>query len=303
MAAQIAFFRLAADALGDDMLGFRLARTIDLRPLGLYYYVLASSTTIGEAVRRGARYCSIHNESLVLERITGDECGIRYACAGVARHLDRHQMEFWVTTLVRLTRQLTGTRSNPIQAWFIHASCAGSHELEEYFRCPVSFGAGEDKVVYPRDWEDQSIVGADPFLGELLVRYCEEALVHRARPPEALRTRIENAVTPVLPHGPVRAEVVARELGMGTRTMSRRLAAEGLTFSQVLDELRSDLARRYLEERTLPISQIAWLLGFQEVSAFTHAFKRWTGSTPTEARASVRREHDIGQRRISSGAL
>ena len=62
---------------------------------------------------------------------------------------------------------------------------------------------------------------------------------------------------------------------------------EGVTFSEVLESLRSDLARRYLADESLSISQIAWLLGYQEVSAFTHAFKRWTGMTPREARTRI----------------
>jgi AraC-like DNA-binding protein len=69
----------------------------------------------------------------------------------------------------------------------------------------------------------------------------------------------------------------------------RRLAAEGLTFSTVLDRLRADLARRYLQVKDLPISKIAWMLGYREVSAFTHAYKRWTGKTPRQARAPEKR--------------
>jgi AraC-like DNA-binding protein len=65
----------------------------------------------------------------------------------------------------------------------------------------------------------------------------------------------------------------------------RRLAARGLTLGKILDELRSDLAKRHIKDKDLSISQIAWLVGYQEVSAFTHAFKRWTGRTPTEIRA------------------
>ena len=72
---------------------------------------------------------------------------------------------------------------------------------------------------------------------------------------------------------------------MSPRTLTRRLAAEGLTFVGSLSELRADLAKRYLQDEDLAISQIAWLLGYQEVSAFTHAFKRWTGKTPREARS------------------
>src|SRR5262249_31784735 len=77
---------------------------------------------------------------------------------------------------------------------------------------------------------------------------------------------------------------IASRLGLSLRTLERRLAAEQLTFSTVLDRLRADLARRYLQDEDLPISKIAWLLGYTEVSAFNHAYKRWTGRTPREGR-------------------
>jgi|SRR4051812_10731254 AraC-like DNA-binding protein len=72
---------------------------------------------------------------------------------------------------------------------------------------------------------------------------------------------------------------------MSLRTLERRLWSEGLTFGGILSEWRFDLAKRYLREEDLPISKIAWLLGYHDVSAFTHAFKRWTGKTPKETRA------------------
>jgi AraC-like DNA-binding protein len=90
---------------------------------------------------------------------------------------------------------------------------------------------------------------------------------------------------PLLPHGRAQAAEIAVRLGVSQRTLARRLSAEGVTYSEVLEGLRADLAQRYLADDTLTISQIAWLLGYQEVSAFTHAFKRWTGMTPREARA------------------
>jgi AraC-like DNA-binding protein len=98
---------------------------------------------------------------------------------------------------------------------------------------------------------------------------------------------VENAIVPLLPHGKVRASEIAARLGLSQRTCARRLAAEGLTFSQVLLGLRGDLARRYLSDPHLSISRIAWLLGYQEVSAFTHAYKHWTGKTPRQARAAL----------------
>jgi AraC-like DNA-binding protein len=92
--------------------------------------------------------------------------------------------------------------------------------------------------------------------------------------------KVENAIAPLLPHGQAEIGKTAEELGVSRRTLARRLASEGLTFRKVLDSLRIDLARRYLREKDLPISEIAWLLGYREVSAFNHAFKRWTGDAP-----------------------
>jgi AraC-like DNA-binding protein len=81
-------------------------------------------------------------------------------------------------------------------------------------------------------------------------------------------------------------EDVAHGLGMSERTLLRRLSGEGLSFTEILQQLRRDLAVRYLTDRKLHVSKIAWLLGFQEVSAFTHAFKRWTGKTPSKMRTA-----------------
>ena len=91
----------------------------------------------------------------------------------------------------------------------------------------------------------------------------------------------------LLPQGRAQAGEIARRLGVGQRTFARRLSAEGVTFSEVLESTRSHLARRYLADASLSISQIAWMSGYQEVSAFTHAFKRWTGRVPRDVRSEL----------------
>ena len=90
----------------------------------------------------------------------------------------------------------------------------------------------------------------------------------------------------MLPHGKLLVEDVARSLGMSERTLARKLSDDGLNFTQILQQLRRDLALRYLDDRKLPVSKTAWLLGFREVSAFTHAYKRWTGKTPRQIRTA-----------------
>jgi AraC-like DNA-binding protein len=79
--------------------------------------------------------------------------------------------------------------------------------------------------------------------------------------------------------------IVARKLGVSERTLARRLAQEGVTFIEVLQQLKASLATRYLDEGQMPISKIAWLLGFEEVSSFSHACRRWLGKSPRELRS------------------
>jgi AraC-like DNA-binding protein len=107
----------------------------------------------------------------------------------------------------------------------------------------------------------------------------------------SLRIAIENTIAPLLPHGKARLDAVAQTLGMSSRTLARRLTAEGLSFGEILDRLRSDLAAHYLREANLSISQIAWLVGYQGVSAFSHSYKRWTGISPKRMRDKLLASH------------
>ena len=104
-----------------------------------------------------------------------------------------------------------------------------------------------------------------------------------------LKVKVENAIAALLPHGEVHLDAIAAQLGMSTRTLVRQLASEGHSFTKILEDLRLALARRYLAESEMSISEIAWLLGYSEVANFTHAFHRWTGTNPRTERAKARR--------------
>lgn len=283
---QIKFLSLVADAVADADFGFHLGLIPDLRELGLLYYVAASSDNLRDALRRTARYCAVVNEGLALGYREGREIVLAFDYAGVPRHLDRHQMEICVTLVMRLCRQLTGRRVAARRLTFAHHRGDDSAEMAAFFGCDVAFGAPADCLVLATDAGDIPVVSADRYLNRLLLANCEEALARRPTHQDSLRVAVENAIVPLLPHGKVRAGDIAGKLGLSQRTFARRLAAEGLTFSEVLERLRGDLGRQYLADPGLSVSQVAWLLGYQEVSAFTHAFKRWTGQTPRDARAA-----------------
>ena len=294
---QIRFLNLVAIALQDDFLGFHLAQPPDLREMGWLYYVSASSETTGEALQRGARYSSIVNEGISLRYIDRGDVAITIDYVGVSRHLDRHQIEFLMTTLVRICRQLTGLRLLPTSVRFVHHRESTCPAFVEFFGSDVEFGATVDEVQFAAAVKNVPVVSADPFLNKLLLAYFDKALSHRPANRRSFRSSVENTIVPLLPHGKGQAGEIAPRLGLSQRTLSRRLSSEGHTFSQVLEKLRSDLAERYLTDRGLSISQIAWLLGYQEVSAFTHAFRRWTGKTPREARSGIASEPVRARRR------
>ena len=150
----------------------------------------------------------------------------------------------------------------------------------------VDFDAEADEFALNVNARELPLIHADTRLNDLLLKYCEAALAERSGDRSQLRTRVENSISPLLPHGRVRVEDVARELGMSERTLARRLSDEGLNFTEILQQLRRDLAVRYLYDRKLHVSKIAWMLGFTEVSAFTHACRRWTGKTPRQIRTA-----------------
>src|SRR5215510_6373557 len=301
---QIEFVELVANALHDDVLGFHLARDYDLREIGLLYYVWNLSKLLGDSFRRAERYSSIINEAVSFHvRSHGKDLAVTTTYVGIKRLSDRHQIEFWVTSLVRFCRQLTNRHLLPSGVKLVHRRNGGATALEKFLGCDVAFGAATDEVAFPGTVKQMPVVSADPYLNKALIKYCEEARSHRKAARLTFRVAVENAIAPLLPHGRARADEIARQLGMSLRTLERRLGSEGLTFTGILSELRVDLAKRYLLEKDLPISKIAWLLGYQDVTAFTHAFKRWTGKSPREVRAqdNVARPDALTRPRARSG--
>ena len=136
--SQIRFLNLVAEALNDELLGFHLAQKFDLRTVGLLHYVLASSDTLDEAIKRAARYSSIVNEGIRLAYLERKEFGISIEYIGVSRHLDRHQIEFWMAALMIGCRQLTNRSLTAESVSFIHTGARKS-ELQSFYGCELQF--------------------------------------------------------------------------------------------------------------------------------------------------------------------
>jgi AraC-like DNA-binding protein len=285
---QIKFVDLVANATGDTLLGFRLAYSYELREIGLLYYVAASAETLLGSLLRVARYSDIANDGFDLKVIKGNLLRVRVHYSGIARHSDVHQIEFWMVSLVRICQTLIGPNFKPTEIRIMHDRREHAPEMEKLLGCTVETGADVDEIVFSGKSAEYPIVTADPYLNRLCVRFCEETLARLRKKTSPLKVSVENAIAALLPHGEMHFDAVAARLGMSRRTMARRLASEGHSFSKILVGVRSALARRYLAESDMSISEIAWLLGYSEVANFTHAFHRWTGTNPRTERAKTR---------------
>jgi len=167
--SQIRLIELAAEAMQDELLGFHLASDFELREIGLLYYVLASSENLGDSMRRAARFSTIANEGISLRFRDEDQIAMTFRYVGVDRNSDRHQIEFWLTSLARICRQLTNQHLIPTYTKVIHHRKAGAAELNSFLGCDIQFGAEVDEVAFPGNVKEFPVVSGDPHLNELLL--------------------------------------------------------------------------------------------------------------------------------------
>jgi AraC-like DNA-binding protein len=246
----------------------------------MLYYVLAASANIGEAIHNLARYLAVANESIrvnLSERKKNTVISTNYK---IPRHTDRLFAEYGYAVVLRALRELTGRNVSPEAINFIHGRNTHKTEFERFYRCPVTFNATADCMVFPTELLPTPILTSDKYLLQLLKDACDEVLRKRTKISGSLRAMVENEIVQLLPHGKAQVEKVASNLGMSNRTLARRLAEEGTSYAAILDQLRRDLSARYLKDPALSLNQIAWLLGYSMVTSLNHAFRRWTGNSP-----------------------
>ena len=282
--SQIAFLNLLAEALGDGLFGFHLALELDPRELGPLYYVMASGRTVGEALQREERYTRLISEGLRVHVRLMEQLIVDTEYEGIERHLDRHQIEFWMTCTVRKIRQLSGRQIEPLHTSWMHHRGAEAAEIRSYLGGRVSFDSGLDRLEFSKEVAGYELRTADTYLDAFLLGYADRMVANRHASATDLRTQVENAIAPRLPHGTASQAAVASDLGLGSRTLARRLSEQGMTFREILDAMRMDLATQYLRNEHLSVAQIAWLLGYSKANSFARAYRLRTGRSPRQAR-------------------
>jgi AraC-like DNA-binding protein len=185
---------------------------------------------------------------------------------------------------LKALREAAGRNICPTRVTLAVGRDSDLHEFKRFYGCPVEFGSSSDQLAFSNETLAVPLITEDHYLLKTLRPICDEAARERATPKKTLRAAIENELQGLLPHGKVQRQTIAKSLAMSVRTLSRRLADEGTTYSEVVDQLRRSRALEYIKEPGLSLSQIAWLLGYGDSNSFYQAFKRWTGHSPSRGR-------------------
>ena len=278
-----AFFERAHQCSGDPTFGLTCAAHLGEGYPALRY-ALRNSRTLGEAYGRWSRFYGLITDYAAQSlQVEGGRAVLR--CVARAQTPLPTVLEDWmVGQWLTLGRHLCGTDWTPVAVQLQHSDAERAAAYEGWFGAPVCFGGDASELSFDTAVLDLGIRGADVSLSILLDRHIEGVL-SRLPSVSSFTDRVRARIARELDGGDPSASAVARSLHMSERTLLRRLRDEGTTPRDLLNELRCDLAQRYLADPGISILEVAFLLGYADAAPFHRAFKRWTGETPAGFRS------------------
>lgn len=281
----VAFYEQGARLTGDDAFGLHLGERVAPELFDVLGYVVINSPTFGEALNRLIRYHSIWSDGAVYNLdIRGTRAHLTYEYNSEITDERRHDCEMTLSILVNFARRGTGVDWAPQEVSFQHSKPPAISEHKRIFRSQVHFDSPLNELIFDSSLLSLRMMKADPGLCLILDRHAQELLSKRPRA-ESLISQVRQLLGEALNVGDdPRIETISRKLGISVRTLQRKLREENTSHQELLDEMRSVLSRRFLQEPKVAICEVAYLLGFSEPSAFHRAFRRWTGITPKEYR-------------------
>lgn len=280
-----ALHQAAFEATGDVALGLRVASTYHPSHMGALGYAWIASRTPRDAWTKMHRYSKVESDTFRLALSEPNpEFHANYFWDGDWTPIDS-QIYTVMALLVHLHRRVAGPEANPLRVEFSTEAPVDLSPFESHFQCELRFGQPQDLLVLPSDALDRPSPRAHPELElateEMVARYLA------ARDRADILSQVRAALFECLSEGNVSAGRIAEQLHMTDRTLRRRLDDQGVSFRDLLSGVRRDLARRYLADDQLSLTEISYLLGFSEPSSFTRAYRGWTGKSPSEARTEV----------------
>ncbi|HEX5058874.1 MAG TPA: AraC family transcriptional regulator [Kofleriaceae bacterium] len=279
-----ALWREAHARAGDPDLALHAAEALPFGAYAVIDFLARTSATIGAALERISRYFPLINSVVELPIERGsDYVRLDMVDRRGPGKLPRAYAEYVLAAVVLRTRGAVGVAFPLVRVELAYEAPALVCEHERIFGCPVVFGTERTGIVLAHSVADKSLERGDSGLAAVLERHAQ-LLISQLPPVSDSISEVRATIKGELEGGDPSLDHVARKLGTSRRSLQRRLADENLTYAQVLDEVRSTMARAYLGRPELSIAEVAYLLGFSEQSSFTRAFRRWTGTSPAEFR-------------------
>jgi AraC-like DNA-binding protein len=286
-----ALFRLlenSAQAAGIDNFGLRMAEGRKLSNLGPLAIVLRSQPTMRKALEAMSKYCHLQAEeiTLLVEENQGVLC-IRSELTPDGEEPMRQATELGIGVLYRALRVLLGDEWQPMVVCFRHSAPRDMAVHRRVFDVRVRFDSNIDGIVCRAAKLDDPLPNYDPETARYLRKLLD---VIDTQPAQSAPKKVRQLVWALLPTGRCSLEVVAQHVGLDRRTLHRHLQREGQSFSDIVDDVRSDLAVKFLAQPERPLKDLSEQLGFSELSAFSRWFVRRYGCTATD----WRRDHGSG---------
>lgn len=270
----------AGAALAQDAhFGLHVGEHVKLGTYSVYGLVLLACRDFGQAFEQTVRYEALAHD-LGRSQLSQHGATAQYAWTSHYPEASRHLADSIFAGIQTFGHWLAGGRMPPARLSFTHAGSADTREYERVFGALPRFDAPANSACFDAALLALPLPNADTTLYPVLREHAERLLSQREAAPPAIVAEVRAAVVRTLAHDRVRLGSIAAGLDMSPRTLQRKLAEAGASFQQVLDGARYALAVDYLRQDSLSLLEIALLLGYQEQSAFTHAFKEWSGSNP-----------------------
>ena len=277
----------AARILSDDVLALNLARELDPVAPGLTAYAVHHAPSVRRSLQTLARYISVLVTPRTAELIESDDIGYYKWSYWKSFGGMRQYLDFVPARKMLVIKSALGERWNPLFVKLEHSEPKNLEPYFEIFGPRISFNQPENCIAVSARDLNKEMPRADERLWAYLVDLAETIISDQENRPEIYQN-VRKEIINHLPSNTANIEAVAAALGKSPRTLQRELSDAGTSFSQILENSRMDLADKYMLDTDLNLSQIAFLLGFSELSAFTRATNRWFGESPRAHRRRLK---------------